>query len=317
MIFFPYFSQLIKQSNFFTGVILTLPEYRLSFQLKIYESIKKDKMNIAKSFLNVHKWINSNVRNILDESDAILQPKYQLIYTVGNQLTPDGGFERWFVTQALLKRVPLHMKELCRKYGDKKIEFDDKYIENKHVFGGARVNYRSDVFTPCRILDDHVFDDLKKLLVKDFLDGQLHIAFSEINPSTKSDLELILTQKEIDKRTLSLIEMLPLKDRNVILILSGLLRFEVLKLVLTKRYRVNYGIDTKPKLKENRKMAIPFKAKDVAAEMTEFGHPDAAICFTQLSYYYKGRVSTHFINFIVEPFLCNVIDILIYVSLQA
>lgn len=69
----------------FAGVVLTKPEYRLSFQLKMYESIQISNVDMSKSILEVLKWLNENVRNILDESDAILQPKYQLIYTVGNQ----------------------------------------------------------------------------------------------------------------------------------------------------------------------------------------------------------------------------------------
>lgn len=35
-------------------------------------------------------------------------------------------------------------------------------------------------------------------------------------------------------------------------------------------------------------MAVPFRAKDVAAERAEFGHPDVAIVLTLLSYYYSG-----------------------------
>lgn len=35
-------------------------------------------------------------------------------------------------------------------------------------------------------------------------------------------------------------------------------------------------------------MAVPFRAKDVAAERAEFGHPDMAITLTLLSYYYTG-----------------------------
>ena len=35
-------------------------------------------------------------------------------------------------------------------------------------------------------------------------------------------------------------------------------------------------------------MAVPFRAKDIAAEYTEFGHPDVALILTQLSYYYSG-----------------------------
>ncbi|CAF2137162.1 unnamed protein product [Rotaria magnacalcarata] len=40
--------------------------------------------------------------------------------------------------------------------------------------------------------------------------------------------------------------------------------------------------------KFNRLMAVPFRAEDVAADNTEFGHPDVAIVLTQLSYYYCG-----------------------------
>lgn len=71
------------------------------------------------------------------------------------------------------------------------------------------------------------------------------------------------------------------------MILSGLLRFEVLKLALIKRWRVNYGVDVNS---DRRKMAVPFRAKGVAAEMTEYGHPDVAICLTLLSYYYSGKL---------------------------
>lgn len=259
-------------------------------QLKIYESIQKDKIEAAKSFLNVHKWINANVRNILDESDAILQANYQLIYTVGNRNPPDGDEQRWTVTQALLKRVPYHMNQLCQKFGKEKVEFDDKYVENGHVFGAPHVEYRADVFTPCRILDENIFDHLKAALVNDFLNGNLDIPFQETVGSTKDKLMDILSQKLLMKSSFNIIEHFSLSERNTIMILSGLLRFEVLKLVLTKRWRVNYGVDPK----NYRKMAIPFKAKDIAAEMTEFGHPDVAICFTQLSYYYSGKNSNHY-----------------------
>ena len=39
---------------------------------------------------------------------------------------------------------------------------------------------------------------------------------------------------------------------------------------------------------KHRNMAIPFRAKDIPMERTEFGHVDVAILFTLLSYYYSG-----------------------------
>lgn len=234
--------------------------------------------------MDVHKWINTNVRNILDESDAILQANSQLIYTVGNQELPDGKSLRWLVPQALLKNVPHHMKRLISKFGRDKIEFDGSYVKNGHVFGAPTVDYRSDVFAPCRILDEAVFYDLRAALIDDFFENKLDIQCPETNEETKKAMRSVLCMKGVDKQSVDMVNALAVNERDTILILSGLLRFEVLKLALTRRWRVNYGVDSKGQ----RKMAIPFKAKDVAAEMTEFGHPDVAICLTQLTYYYSG-----------------------------
>lgn len=262
-----------------------MPEYRLSFQLKIYESVAKNDIVSAGNYLKTHMWLNENVRSILDESDAILDAKYQLIYTVGNQLPIYGGAHRWTVIQAILKRVPYHMKQLYSQYGQEKLEFNINYVKNGNVFGAPKVNYRADVFTPCRILDHSMFSLLKMALIEDFLNGQTDIAFPETTAQVKEDLRILFSAKAVDARIFEkTVAEFGAKEQNTVLILSGLLRFEVLKLILTKRWRVNYGVNEKS---SNRKMAIPFKAKDVA-EMTEFAHPDVALCFTLLSYYYSG-----------------------------
>lgn len=235
--------------------------------------------------LKTHKWLNQNVRNILDESDAILQPKYQLIYTLGEQLSLDGGSQRWTVIQAILKQLPLHLKKLWEHYGDEKIEFDSNYVKNHQVFGTSTMGFRSDVFTPCRIFDNQVYENLKTLLIDDILRGSLNNISLGVAHTSKQKLKLLLNEEEVSADAYNeLLNDLTMTQRTTIHILSGFLRFNVLQLVLGKRWRVNYGVN------ENgpRKMAIPFKAKDVAAEMTEFGHPDVAVCLTQLSYYYSG-----------------------------
>lgn len=222
----------------------------------------------------------------MDESDAILHPKYQLIYTVGNQQQLDGGSCRWLVVQALLKRVPDHMRELHKQFGQEYIEFDENYVSNGHVFGAPTVDYRRDVFTPCRILNGEVYGDLKKALIKDFLEGRLNIGFPEITAESKRNLRHLLSERNIDRDTFdATMADFSISERNTVMTLGGLLRFEVLKLIMMRRWRVNYGVN----VFGQRKMAIPFKAKDVAAEMTEFGHPDVAIGFTHLSYYYSGK----------------------------
>ena len=39
-------------------------------------------------------------------------------------------------------------------------------------------------------------------------------------------------------------------------------------------------------------MAVPFQAKDIAAERTEYGHPDVALILTFSHYYHKGLSKT-------------------------
>lgn len=277
-------------------MILTLPEYRLSFQLKIYETVCKNRPSHAQHFLTAHKWINANVRNILDESDAILQPKYQLIYTIGEQKPLDGGAARWIVIQAVLECMPLQMKRLYEKHGKSKIEFDANYLQNCNIFGANTVDHRSDVFTPCRILDQSVYDELKAALVDDFVNGRMNVIFGGVPASARSEVKRLLVDKNIDKASFDrVIDEFPAEQQNILLMLGGLLRYEILLLVMKWRWRVNYGVDEK-RISEKgvdeklvRKMAVPFKAKDVAAEMTEFGHADVALCLTHLSYYYSGK----------------------------
>ncbi|KAG4070074.1 hypothetical protein HA402_013734 [Bradysia odoriphaga] len=280
--------RLYEECKINKGVIVTLPEYRLSFQLMMYNSVPKREFDVTRRFLVAHDWINTNVRNILDESDAILHPKYQLIYSVGKQLPPDGNDLRWLVIQSLLKRVPFHMKQLQDELGDEAIEFDREYLKKCNIFGGTQVNSRPDVFTSCRILDGHlVFPRLNEALTNDFLNGQLDIVFQEPITALKESLKVAFFEdpEKVDPKYLeALLAPFSERERNIVLILCGYLRLEVLKLTLMKRWRVSYGVEPNGE----RLMAIPFKAKDVAAKRTEFGHPDVAICFTHLSYYYSG-----------------------------
>lgn len=65
-----------------------------------------------------------------------------------------------------------------------------------------------------------------------------------------------------------------------VLVLRGLLSFEILKTSLTRRHRIHYGIDTSRKVP----MAVPFRGKDTPAEGVEFGQPDMAITLTILAH---------------------------------
>ncbi|KAB8073114.1 hypothetical protein BDV29DRAFT_157916 [Aspergillus leporis] len=57
-------------------------------------------------------WLQNNCRNIFDESDEILDPKFQLVYTMGSQPTLDGHSGRWHMTQSLLTLVEQQARAL-------------------------------------------------------------------------------------------------------------------------------------------------------------------------------------------------------------
>lgn len=267
------------------GILMTLPEHRLSFQLKIYDAARKELVEPASKLLKLHNWLNDHSRHVLDESDAILQPNYQLIYTVGEQLMPDGGALRWTCVQAVLKRVPHHMKELFERFHDQKIEFNQNYVCDGVDYGHGDVSSRPEVFRPCRLLGTDVYEELKKGLADDFIKGKLSIPFPETTEMLRSSIYHVLVDETLNAEQLQdCLSQLKGSLGQIILILCGLLKFGVLQLALTRRWRVQYGRN----VHGSRRMAVPYKAKDVAAEMTEFGHPDVAILLTQLSYYYSG-----------------------------
>ncbi len=57
------------------------------------------------SFLELQKWLDGHVRDILDESDEILHVRYQLIYTMGTQRPLEGHPDRWTTTQQIFRLV--------------------------------------------------------------------------------------------------------------------------------------------------------------------------------------------------------------------
>jgi len=74
--------------------------------------------------------------------------------------------------------------------------------------------------------------------------------------------------------------------------IAELLVRPTLKSALSKRWRVNYGVNQKG----HKEIAVPLREKDVAHKKTEFGHPGIAIILTQLSYYYSRLTDGHRCN---------------------
>ncbi|CAF1284760.1 unnamed protein product [Didymodactylos carnosus] len=213
--------------------------------------------------LSIQRWMKTFARDILDESDEILHVKYQLIYSIGRPQQVDGGLERWETIQLVMNLVMQNAAYIAQQYTD-----DIFYKASEHQSS----------FPEFRLLNRRPFPELCLRIAIEWL-NQKH--YHQIDH--ESILSFILdTNSTIDP----LIDRFPHSTIQLFLIMRGLLSSEGLFVALKKRYRVNFGVNPNPKF--DRLMAVPFRAKDVAAENTEFGHPDVAIVLTQISYYYNG-----------------------------
>ncbi|CAF1307389.1 unnamed protein product [Rotaria sordida] len=244
-------------------IILVSPEAILSFDLLMIDKCRRHEFDTARSMLIVQRWLKTFARDVLDESDEILHCKYQLIYTVGAQQQVDGGVERWKLIQLILNSVRKFATDIAQSDPD-----DSCYKSPKC----------KSAFPEFRLLSHQPYAKLSAKIVHDWLNQKSY---------RKTDKQTILSFIfDMNTSVDALVHRFSSNDIQSFLIIRGLLSTEVLLVALKKRYRVHYGVNSHTSF--NRLMAVPFRAKDVPAERTEFGHPDIALVLTQLSYYYSG-----------------------------
>ncbi|CAF3943565.1 unnamed protein product [Rotaria sordida] len=261
----------LKQGLHTLDVVLTSPEDILSFDLLTIDKCRRQEFDTGRSMLSIQSWMKTFVRDVLDESDEILHVKYQLIYSIGRQQQVDGGVERWKTIQYVLNLVKQHAANIAQQYND-------------DVYYKAAERQRS--FPEFRLLNHRPFQELCRRIASDWINQKSY---------RQLDQQLILSFiLDTNSSINGLVDQFPHNTIQLFLIMRGLLSSEVLFVGLKKRYRVNFGVNQNAKF--NRLMAVPFRAKDVAAENTEFGHPDVAIVLTQISYYYKGLTDSQMLQ---------------------
>ncbi|CAL8134406.1 unnamed protein product [Orchesella dallaii] len=274
--FLPQIQQTYDECMKQNGVIMTLPEYRLSFRLMMYNYYLQNKYDLALQVYNIENWLRQHARDIVDESDEIFSVKYQLIYTTGHQLNIDGGNMRWVVCQKLLQILPQVASQLFDKFGPNIVEFSKEEATSN-----------SEQFTHFRILDSKCKNDFHELMADAILDGKVDLLGLILKEQDRSLVKTFLVNENLSEdehKTFVNWKGIDEEQKLVLLLVSGYLRRGVFFSAFCKRWRVECGVNDKG----DKLMAVPFRAKDVAAERTEFGHPDMAIVLTQLSYYYSG-----------------------------
>lgn len=265
------YEQLHRDIQKSRGLILTSHEHVLSFRLSGLQRLADNKAKEATTMIQFQRWLDAQCRDILDESDFTLSPRTQLNYPSGSEMALDGHPFRWQVTEGLLSMVSEYMPRLQASFP-----------------GSIEILASSGWFPAVQFLRSDVEDELHRLIVDDVSDGKAPFLHREhaTDEDTRTAIRRVLSEQSFDTR---LFERAvgsfshPESAAAKLLIVRGLVTRKILVLCLAKRWNVQYGLHPgRPPL------AVPFAAKGVPSELSEYGHPDVAIVLTCLSFYSAG-----------------------------
>jgi hypothetical protein len=255
------------------GIMICQPEHHMSFMLSGRQRLLDEQPAQAGPMVKVQEWLTRVSRDILDESDYTLAVRTQLIYPSGSQTTVDGHPHRWLVAEAVLRLVDSHLYDLSHMF-----PHSISVIRRK---GGG--------FPFLFFLRQDVEDELVSRLTADICRGAGGVLpMTEQAMATKDRVAVkdFISSARPRSSTINHIRTFsPDKPslRQTIYLLRGLLVNRILMMTLKKRWNVEYGLHP-----HRDPIAVPFHAKGVPSDQSEWGHPDVAILFTCLAFYYDG-----------------------------
>lgn len=295
------------------GIMLVTPEHRQSLLLKWQELCHVEFMRGADgapasrtsaglSALLADAWAVPIIE-LLDESDELLRHLYQLVYTLGAPSPLSHGRERWLTVQALLRFLdtdPVLDAILSGRAGV--AERMPRAVRPRGAFSAVRLvaEPTDDAMTSIQVR-------LADLLLADPPIELALLAEAFRLPADRAAargfiLNAALGDEEAHRALLAIVNAVSarfgvqgsgdmvardaaLMVEHVLYTARGLLSFRVLEHALRKRHRVEYGPHPK---RADKWLAVPYRAKELAAERTDFGHEDIALTLTYLSFYYDG-----------------------------
>ena len=237
------------------GILLAQPEHILSFRLMVVDRLlaSSPKDQKARDLQQIHAWLASMSRDILDESDELLHVRYQLIYTSGEQQPFDGAPDRWTTSQGVLDLVRQHMQQL------------DTIASFQHEVELLRATELEGEFPRVRVLGAVAAEELISRIAEDALDGKLDtLAFVGVSSGSqfRDALLTFIKKRDIDPEIFRIVKGTfgQSGQWKSLLLLRGLLAHGVLTYVLGRlRWRVDYGLDPSRSL-----LAVPYRAKVIS-----------------------------------------------------
>lgn len=227
--------------------------------------------------IEFQKWLDTHSRDVLDECDFTLSVKTQLNYPSGPEMSVDFHPYRWQIAQELLGLVARRLRALQRQYPS-----------------GIQVTSmrRGQNFPAVQFLKTDAEDALNNLIIDDICLGRLtflRLAQPQFRQK-QSTIREVLSGTRISEEALDRAAHLfsnPNIASNALLLIRGLILHRMIVLCLGKRWNVQYGLHP-----DRHPIAVPYEAKGKPSEQAEYGHPDVAILFTCLSFYYAGLTQT-------------------------
>ncbi|TEY33340.1 hypothetical protein BOTCAL_0677g00030 [Botryotinia calthae] len=257
------------------GVLLVQPEHLLSFELMGFDMLLSDDKDtgVGEIMKETQEWLLENSRDILDESDEILNVRFELIYTVGKQQTIDFSPDRWMLIQRVLEILNKSVQNIDQK-GQEDFE-----IESLTDVGA---------FARFRFMRSKSGNEFLENIAQSICDqGLPGLSFFHFTKTERDTLCRFIIDPKITEKELSGFTHSPFATESMkksLLLLRGLFAHGVLYFAFSeKRWRVNFGLHLK-----RSSLAVPYHGKDMPAARSEFSHPETTIILTFLAYYYEG-----------------------------
>ncbi|KAL9623914.1 MAG: hypothetical protein Q9160_001906 [Pyrenula sp. 1 TL-2023] len=264
-------SEMYKSWEARGDIMLVQPEHMLSFKLMALDRLYSGQLRLAELMLGLWSWLRGHCRNLLDESDELLSPNFELVYTIGNQRLVSGQPDRWIIAQRVLSLIEKNITN----------------VQQQHPLGVELIPKSKGAFPSIRLLNESVASDLVTQIVADIGRGILpELSFEHCSSQFRDAVLAFITRQRAHPNDIQTVlnEYQESTAYNNILVLRGLIGHGIIFHALhQKRWTVNYGQDYRRCL-----MAVPYRAKGVPSLSAEFGHPVCAIILTCLSFYYTG-----------------------------
>lgn len=226
------------------GVLVIQPEHILSFKLMALDLLI-GKHGTGKMLWDLQEWVTDRARDVLDESDELLHARYQLIYTVGLQLSVENHPFRWTTLQQVLLVLKSCVEAMAANHPHD-IVF--------HANAGSR-------FPSIRLLTSDIDEELTNNIVGRVMSGNVpDLHFSALSAETRSAIADFIGSSDLSDATYKLVENeLSGGDWKGVLLLRGLLALGtgvLLYVLKQRRWRVDFGLDPTRSL-----LAVPYRAK--------------------------------------------------------